>query len=380
MINKNINFKICLFLLFTFLIIFFSNSHFTFVETLTYGGADGASYLSISKASPNITLDKMMPIHSERFFFPYFIGLLSKIFNFEIFYLYKIFVLITLILTNFYLYKIFKLIKIDNQMVFLVLSIINFNPYFSRFYIAVPTIINDLFLILGFTVVIYNIIKPKVNNSSLLIGSAISFASRQTSIALVIAYLTVYFFLKKRIINFKYEIYILILFVLFLIMSFYYSSHTFDNQSYRQELYSFETRVLGLFLQKTSLNEKLIFLLFPFLSYGPLIIFFVLFRRFNFNLKELVKSGKVTYLIILTTLVFLQPVLSGPEITGRNIIRLTTLGISPFVVLIFLITKERNFKFKKFKLTILFYIIIFFHSFHPTFSNIDIFEFLKINS
>ena len=67
MINKNINFKICLFLLFTFLIIFFSNSHFTFVETLTYGGADGASYLSISKASPNITLDKMMPIHSQIF-------------------------------------------------------------------------------------------------------------------------------------------------------------------------------------------------------------------------------------------------------------------------------------------------------------------------
>lgn len=380
MINKSINFKICLFLLFTFLIIFFSNSHFTFIETLTYGGADGASYLSISKASPNITLEKITPIHSERFFFPYLIGILSKIFNFEIFYLYKLFVVINLILINFYLYKIFKLIKIDNQMIFLVLSIINFNPYFSRFYIAVPTIINDLFLILGFTIVIYNITNHKVNNSSLLIGSAISFASRQTSIALIIAYLTVYFFLKKRIINFKYEVYISSLFILFLILSFYYSSHTFDTPGYRQDLYSFETRVLGLFLQKTSLNEKLIFLLFPILSYGPLLIFLVLFRRFNFNLKELIKSEKIIYLVILTTLVFLQPILSGPEISGRNIIRLTTLGISPFVVLIFLITKERNFKFKKLKLIILFYIIIFFHSFHPTFSNIDIFEFLKINS
>ena len=111
-----------------------------------------------------------------------------------------------------------------------------------------------------------------------------------------------------------------------------------------------------------------------------MLIFLVLFRRFNFNLKELIKSEKIIYLVILTTLVFLQPILSGPEISGRNIIRLTTLGISPFVVLIFLITKERNFKFKKLKLIILFYIIIFFHSFHPTFSNIDIFEFLKINS
>ena len=57
--------------LFIYTFLFFTNSHFSFEESLNFGGADGFSYMSISKDAPNITSEKLMSIHTERFFFPF---------------------------------------------------------------------------------------------------------------------------------------------------------------------------------------------------------------------------------------------------------------------------------------------------------------------
>ena len=59
--------------------LYLTNNHFNYDQTLIFGGADGASYLSISEDSPLITSKKNQPVHSERFFFPYIIGIISKI-------------------------------------------------------------------------------------------------------------------------------------------------------------------------------------------------------------------------------------------------------------------------------------------------------------
>ena len=54
---------------------------------MKFGGADGFSYMSISKDSPLITTKEIMSIHSERFFFPYIIGLFSKFLKIDFFFI-----------------------------------------------------------------------------------------------------------------------------------------------------------------------------------------------------------------------------------------------------------------------------------------------------
>lgn len=374
--NKISKYQFYSFFIILYLVIYVTNNHFTFQESLIFGGADGLSYYNISKDAPLITEQKITPIHSERFIFPYLIGLLSKILNIEIFIMYKFFVMVVLLLININLFNIFKILKLEKDSIFIFLILVNFNPYISRYYIAIPTIINDLILILGFTIIIKNLISIKKNHFSTFRGFFLSFASRQTSIALVLSYLITFFLTKNRIFNKKLEIIILASFVIILILSFYYSSHTFDQVSERAKLYSLNTRLFGLFLQNLPFVEKIIFLILPFLSFGPILIYIFLNRKIKINFKDVINSSAFIFLGLLILIVILQPILSGPDITGRNIIRLTTLSYIPLLVLLILVSNQRNTNFK-FLFCFFGTILAFLHSLHPTFSRFSYFDFLR---
>ena len=137
-------------------------------------------------------------------------------------------------------------------------------------------------------------------------------------------------------------------------------------------------RIFGLFLQKISLQDKLLFLALPILSFGPMLLYFALFRKIKVKLNSLIKSKILIFLSVFIFLVVLQPVLSGPEITNRNIIRLTTLAFIPLLILLILITEKKNNKYLSSKMIVyLFYLITITQSLHPTFSKIQVFDILK---
>ena len=362
-----------------YLILFITNSHFNFQESLIYGGADGFSYYNISSDAPLITEKKITPIHSERFLFPYIIGLISRYSNIEIFSLYKFFVFVTLFCINYNILQIFNFLKFDRDSTVIILIFINFNPYISRFYIAIPTILNDLLLILGLTIVTKNLIFFNKKTFSTLFGLFISFASRQTSIALVISYLITVIISKKKLLDFRVELGAIILFIILFTLSIYYSNHTFDNASERINLYSFDMRILGLFLQNVSFNEKIIFTILPLLSFGPILAYLIIFREIKLKFSDIFKSNLLTFLFILILLIICQPILSGPLVTGRNVIRLTTLAYIPLIIFLMLVTrKKKSLNFKSKYLLILIFTFAFVHSLHPTFSNIKFFEFIKL--
>ena len=136
--------------LFIILIFIFStNSYFDFEESLIFGGADGKSYFDISKYSPYLSKEAIQPIHAERFLFSYLIGLISKVTFIEIYTLNRIIVIFLIILINKYVIDFLIRLNKDNYFILLTLLILNLNPYFSIFYIAVPLILNDLIFILG---------------------------------------------------------------------------------------------------------------------------------------------------------------------------------------------------------------------------------------
>ena len=141
--------------------IFLSNSYFGFEESLIFGGADGESYFNISKYSPYLSKEPIQPIHSERFLFSYLIGLISKISFIEIYSLNRIIVIFLILLINKYVIDFLIRLNKDNYFILLTLLILNLNPYFSRFYIAVPLILNDLIFIFGSIICINSLSKKK---------------------------------------------------------------------------------------------------------------------------------------------------------------------------------------------------------------------------
>ncbi len=377
--KKDSSFKIYFFYLlsiYTFLL--FTNTHFSFEDTLKFGGADGFSYMSISMNSPFITKEKLMSIHSERFFFPYLIGLFSKLFEINFFLSYKIFVLIILMMINIFVIKILKYLNLNLQIILIFLTLINLNPYLTRFYIAIPTIINDLIFIAGIIIVIEKIITKNNHNFFIFLGYIFTFASRQTSIGLILAFLATMFVRGKKLLLKKYLISGFFIFIFFLILSIYYSSHTIENISSRYDLYAPKMRIFGFFVQNYPLKDKLFFLILPLLSFGPLFFYFTFTRKFKISFKKILKSKLLVFLFSLIFLVILQPILSGVEVTGRNVIRLTSLAYIPLFIFLILITEEKkNYIISKNIFNLLMVMILIFHSFHPTFSAIKIFNILR---
>lgn len=364
--------------LFIYTFLFFTNSHFSFEESLNFGGADGFSYMSISKDAPNITSEKLMSIHTERFFFPYIIGIFSKLLEIDPFRSYKIFVFIMLAIINFFIIKIFRYLNLDLQKILILLTLINLNPYFTRFYIAIPTIINDLIFMAGVIIILEKIITKNGNNFFIFIGYVFTFASRQTSIGLVLAFLISTFVRGKELLSNRHLIGGVCVFIFFLILNFYYSSHTIESTTSKYELYSPKMRLFGFFIQNVDLKSRLIFLLLPLLSFAPLLFYLMFSRKLNISLKKIFGSKLLIFLLSFISLIILQPILSGVEVTGRNILRLTTLSYVPLLIFLILISKEKkNLLINKKNFNFIIFIAAILHSFHPTFSIIKIFDILR---
>ena len=364
-------------LIFLILYVIFTNSYFSYEESLILGGADGFSYMNISKEAPSVISKDIMLIHAERFFFPYVIGLISKFLNIDTFYTYRIFVFVVLFFLNFYIYKIFKHLKYNNDLILSSFFLINLNPYISRFYISIPTIINDLIFILGFTIIIYCILKKNRNIFEISFAHYLSFWSRQSSVALLIAYILSKISSKKNLLNKKEVIIGLLIFFLYLVITKFYTD-SLPNQldDDRSNYYSISMRVFGIFNQQSNIYETIKFLTLPVLSYIGLIIFCILFIEIKKQkLITVFKSNLLIFLIVTILLLILQPILSGPIITGRNIIRLTTLAFIPMLLFILIMSNKK--KIFSFERKIVFYIVLFAQSFHPTFSKIKVFELLK---
>ena len=352
--------------LFTILIfIFLSNSYFGFEESLIFGGADGKSYFDISKYSPYLSKEPIQPIHSERFFFSYLIGIISKIFFVNIYTLNRIFVFLLIILINKYIINFLLKFNNDKYFILLTLILLNFNPYFTRFYIAVPLIINDLIFILGSIICIDSL--DKKNKKKFFIGLIISSLARQSAIAISLSILFIKvinkdkFFLKYKDVLISFFIFIFVYFIGYL-----YSSNI-PIEGKRSEQY-FVT-IFGLFIENKSFNELLEYFIWPFLSYGPLVIYFFLFIKKNFLMIKKNLNLNI-FILIFSFLIIFQPILQGLEVSGKNIIRLSSLAYP--AILMFLIINSKKERIESFKF-LFFMILCLIWSSHPTFS---IFSFL----
>ena len=354
---------------FSFLIllyIFFTNSYFDYQDSLIYGGADGFSYYEISKFAPKISATPIQPIHSERFFFPYIIGIISKIFNLEIYLLYRILVVTIIIFINKFFIDIFLQYNKNIYLILISLLVLNLNPYLSRYYISVPLIVNDLLFIYG-SLLSLNGLKDE-HQKKFFIGLIIASLARQSAIAILFSILVLKIIKKKKFFMKNSDIIFSFLIFLFIYVSSYFYSSLVPPESSRSDQY-FVT-IFGLFLENKKVEELFVFFIWPFLSFFPLLFYFFLFIKKNL-IKLKINSNINYYIIVFASLILLQPVMQGLDVSGKNIIRLTTLAF-PSILTFFLINSKSE-KFSNLKF-ILFSLLVFIWSSHPTFS---IFTFLE---
>lgn len=358
------------FIFFTIIFIIFSTPFYNLYETKLLGGSDGLDYFEISKSAPYIA-DNIQFIKSERFFFPYLVGIFSKFFRLEIFYTYQ---LTSLVLCFVFLYLNFKILKKvcnDYIYIFISLLILILNPYIIRYFISIPTLITDLIFMISTLLVILGFLDK--NKKILYIGLIVGILSRQTVIALLIAFYLTFFinlyFSKEKFIN-KFDLIIPILIYVPLQYAIYNYASKSGSIISAQDLY-YDTIFGILLFFKYSLKSLIIFIFLPILTFWPLLIFF-----YTNKLKILNKNLEIIFFLSISIMLIIgQPFMGGPHITGKNFIRLSNLAyplILVFIALISTIEKKKiNTLYK------LFILMMFIWSMHPTFSKIKIFDSLK---
>lgn len=360
--------KLVIILLISFLL--FTNSYYGDYN-INNSASSGFYYLHIANSFPsgmNLENSSQAYIHGERFFVAYIVGLVSDILNINSFYIFQAFtyfVTSILVIIN---YKIINKVIPQHHYNLLFFSLFLLNPYILRYSLSNPLMLNDLVFTISISLLFLSFLNKK--NTIFYTSLFLAIISRQTSILII---LTLIFSLilpyKNEFINLK-----KVFFALFLWVTNYLISQQYLEISNITIFY--DSQFFGLldFIQKDfEILKFLKFLFLPFLSFGPLFmaIIFLLFKKKIF----LIINEKNIFFIILLILFVAQPFLCGPDIAGKNIIRLSTLGYTSLIFILCLNLKNLSDLSKK--TSIILFIILPFWSFHPTFSNIKIFELLR---
>ena len=351
--------------------IIITTPNFSLIETVSLAGAtDGLEYYLISKNAPFFA-ENIQYIKGERFILSYLIGIFSKYFGFNLFLTYKIVSLFLII----YLIKIFirilKHIELNVNSIILSVSLIIFNPYIVRYFFSVPTMIGDLTFMISSLLILEGLFQEK--KTKIYSGFLLSVITRQNGIIFFISFLISKLIFKKKSIFSNLDlIYLFLIFVSIFSINTFYASNAAPPNKQIVELY-FVT-LFGIFTFNYSFKEFIQFCLFPLLSFGPIIIL-LFFKKIN-SIKNI--NVELISILILSFLGIVGiAFISGPNITGKNIIRLSNFIFPSTIILINLLFYEKlNIINKKYYI-FLTCVILCIWSFHPTFSNVKIFESLR---
>ena len=348
------------------LYIIFTNNFFNFEQSIIYGAADGETYMQIAKAAPNISSEELIYHKAERFIVPYTIGSVASIFNIDVFTMFRIFSFIFIILNLFIFLAIFNELKVEIFQKYYLYSLLVFNPYIIRYYLSLPTLINDLIFIFSGALIIFSILKNK--KKYIYLAILIGAASRVNSIFFIISIIATKFFYKKKFNFSTYDIIITLL--IFLTMSSINTYHANLVGGFNSA-YDLKIR-LGLFFSSFSTKELLIFILFPLINFLPLILIPFFFNlRFNYN--DLINDKIMFISIIVFLMICFTAYVAGPTITGKNIIRLINLSYPFIIYMIYKLINNNNVSRKNIKRFIFLSFMIIW-SLHPTYSSINLLD------
>lgn len=366
-LNFFLNIKILLFL--SFILILLTNNYFSFEDSIYLGARDGADYFLIANGLESIPPETLHYQKAWRFIIPLFAGIIGDIFNIDKYFVFRFLTILFCLSCIILFYLILKKFKFNDFHIFFLSSFLIFNPYLFRYFLALPTMLNDLIFINAGLVFVLGILNK--NKYFLYFGFCLSLISRQNSIFLLISVIiTKFFFKKNSIIKIKDIIIMLILMIIFFSINYKFASY----YAFSNDAYTFSKR-FNIFLLDYNLIDFIKYNLFPLIILLPLIIYLLIEK----NTLDFSKINIEFFFIIFLVSIFIFTIayVGGPVITGKNLIRLINLAF-PLIILSLIIPFRLN-ENNVFSFKFIFYLIIFFlWSLHPTFSNIKLFSFLLI--
>ena len=344
--------------------IIFTNNFFNFEQSIIYGAADGETYMQIAKAAPNISSEELVYHKAERFIIPYIIGSIAYIANVDIFTMFRVFSFISIVLILFIFLSILNELKVEIFQKYYLFSLLVFNPYIIRYYLSLPTLINDVIFIFSGALFIFSILKNK--KKYIYLAIIIGAACRINTIFFLLAIIATKFFYKKKFIFSTYDI--IISLIIFYIISLINSHHANLVGGYN---YAYDLKIrFGLFFSSFSSKELLIFILFPLINFLPL-IFIPFFFNFRFNYIELMNDKLLFISLIVFLMISFTAFVAGPIITGKNLIRLINLSYPFIIYMIYKLINNSDVSKKNIqKFIFLSFMILW--SLHPTYSNIKL--------
>jgi hypothetical protein len=372
MINKLFNkiskdSYIFIYLFWIFIFVVSNTKHLDYEQSLILGAADGYNYLKITEYFPRFS-EEIIPYHqAQRFLLSFIVGLLSEILNSKNFFLF--FRLTTYIVTIIFFILIYRFYKKNKKKIrienFIILtSVILLNPYLIKYYISLPTLLNDLIFIIMLFIFCENFYKNKVSIAI----SVLSLFFRQTGLILIISIVLKNFLDKKLIVKKKiFNILIIITLAAIVInINNFYAS----NVSNKPFDYGHIFGIYNWIINDFNLIIFIKFISYPLLSLSPIILIFFLIE----NKKDILNIKKIYY-VLLIFLICLQPYLGGPILTSNNIVRLVTL-IYPIC---FFLLIDLSFKKILLKRIIMIFLLIFLHlwNLHPTYSRLSFFNYIS---
>ena len=367
--NENLYFNSVFIISFIFII--FTNIFFNFENSIIYGAADGITYMKIAQAAPYISSDELIYHKAQRFIVPYFIGIISYFTKIEAYTIFRICTFIFIISNLILFIKIFKKLNIDINQRFYLFFLLIFNPYITRYFLSLPTLINDLTFIFSGSLLIYAFLENK--KIFVYMAILIATASRVNAIFFVISIIITKVVYKKK---FNLNVCDIIL----IIIIFFFTNLINLNHAniIGTENFAYDLKIrFGVFFSNYSSKEFLLFIIFPLINFLPLILVPLLFN-FKFDYDNFINDQILLICVLISLMICFTAFIAGPIITGKNIIRLINLSYPFLIYIIFkLINKKKVFVSNIKKLSIFLFMILW--SLHPTFTNINLFKpFLNI--
>ena len=360
---KNEQNKLLLYFIYTVIFLYFTTDYLSLNGLIyTANQADIISFYEIANKAPEFPIkDNIVAKHdAQRFLLPYIIGLISFLTNQDLFDVFKVVNFICIFLMLYLIFFLTKKLNLNFRSSIVFFSLFFFNPYTIRYGIFNPIIVHDIIFFITGYLISYGIIFEK--KKLVFVISIFSIYLRQTAIAYTFNIILFYIFKIK-----EFKKITLYLYVFVTILSFYIIIKVGNLMSTSNFPISNAYNIL--FYDFTKINELIRFLALPLISFFPLLIII-------FSKKKDFKKINVLLVFLISIMMIAQPILGGPDNSGRNVVRIATLCYPILLMGIFYMFDFSSFLKKNFA----FYsLIIFFHlwSLHPTFSKLNFFSFLR---
>tara|TARA_B110000027_G_scaffold134187_1_gene165444 strand:- start:246 stop:1343 length:1098 start_codon:yes stop_codon:yes gene_type:complete len=351
-----------LYIILAILFILFTNKYYNFEETLMLRQNDGLSYMNIANYSFKFSQESLHYHHAQRFYIPYLIGLIGNTFNIDNYLIFQIFIYLSIIIIIIIHCKIVLDSNCDLKTAIIISSLVLLNPYLFRYFLSIPTMVNDAFFLLGLYIFCYGIFKK---NFLIILGTIITLMSRQTG--LFVFFCCILFLYQNK--QYREILYVTILIVIIFNLSNFYAKNTSTIGFNFKHLWGIYFSIV-----EKDLIYTIKWLLLPLYGYLPILLYSI-FRRKFFNLK--ISLEKILLILIFCSTIGIS-ILAGPDMASRNIIRHTVI-VLPVLSIFFLYyssPSNNNVNFLVHEKILL--ILIIASSFHPTYSKIKIFESLKV--